>query len=164
MSDHERLTRLANLLYGLAVFVFGGTMLELLAAKHFADPVQLIPIALCGAGLIAVLLAWKRPDRQIVQALRILMLVTATATVLGIWKHIEGNIGFEREMHPNITGWPLIEGALTGGAPLLASGALAVAASIAIAATVAAGWSLHTAPLEGRLASRSGTRSPQSST
>ena len=164
MSDHERLTRLSNLLYGLAAVIFAGTVLELIATKHYGEPIQLVPLVLCGAGLVGVVLAWKRPDRQIVQALRILMALTAAATVLGIWKHIEGNIGFEREMHPNSTGWPLIEGALTGGAPPLASGALAVEASIAIAATVAAGWSLQTAPLGRRVASRSRSRSPQSST
>jgi hypothetical protein len=131
MSDQERLARLTNLLYGLATVMFGGTILELLAAKHYQDPVQLIPFALCGAGTATV------------QGLRILMLVTAAATLLGIWKHIEGNIGFIREMHPATSGWPLIAGALTGRAPLLASGVLAAAATTAFAATFAAGWSLR---------------------
>src|SRR5215212_7552377 len=140
MSDRERLARLTNLLYGLAAVMFGGTILELLAAKHFQDPVQLIPFALCGAGFMTVLLAWKRPGWVTVQALRSLMLVTATATLLGIWKHIEGNIGFIHEMHPATSGWPLLAGALTGRAPLLVSGVLALAATTAIAATFAAGW------------------------
>jgi hypothetical protein len=143
MSDRERLARLTNLLYGLAAVMFGGTILELLAAKHYQDPVQLIPFALCGVGVIAVLLAWQRPGWATVQALRVLMLVTAAATLLGIWKHIEGNIGFIREMHPATTGWPLLVGALTGRAPLLASGVLAASATTAIAATFAAGWSLR---------------------
>ena len=143
MSDRERLTCLTNLLYGLAAVMFGGTILELLAARHYQDPVQLIPFALCGVGLVAVLLAWKRPGWATVQALRGLMLVTAAATLLGMWKHIEGNIGFIREMHPATSGWPLLVGALTGRAPLLASGVLAAAATTAIAATFAAGWSLR---------------------
>ncbi len=143
MSDRERLARLTNFLYGLAAVMFGGTIVELLAARHFQEPVQLIPFLLCGVGLVAVLLAWRRPERMTVQGLRGLMLVTAAATVLGIWKHIEGNIEFIHEMHPTTTGWPLIVGALTGRAPLLASGALAAAATTAITATFAAGWSLR---------------------
>jgi hypothetical protein len=143
MSDRERLARLTNLLYGLAAVMFGGTIVELLAAKHFQEPVQLIPFVLCGVGLAAVLLAWKCPGRMTVQGLRGLMLVTAAATLLGIWKHIEGNIGFIHEMHPTTSGWSLIVGALTGRAPLLASGVLAAAATTAIAATFAAGWSLR---------------------
>src|SRR5919112_690290 len=116
MSDQERLARLTTVLYVLSAAMFGGTILELLAARHYQDPVQLIPFALCGAGLVAVLLAWKRPGWASVQALRGLMLVTAAATLLGMGKHIEGNIGFIREMHP---------------------------ATTAIAATFAAGWSLR---------------------
>jgi hypothetical protein len=142
MNDHERLTRLANLLYGLAAVMFGGTIVELLAAKHFQEPVQLVPFVLCGLGLIAVLLAWKQPGRTAVQGLRALMAVSAAGSLLGVWKHIEGNAGFIREMHPTTSGWPLILGALTGRAPLLASGALAAAAAIAIVATFAAGWEL----------------------
>jgi len=143
MSDRERLARLTNLLYGLAAVMFGGTIIELLAAKHYQEPMQLIPFALCAAGLVAVLLAWKRPGRATVQGMRGLMVVTTAATLLGIWKHIEGNIGFIHEMHPTTSGWPLIYGALTGRAPLLASGALAMAAATAIAASFAAGWSLR---------------------
>src|SRR5215218_1681567 len=81
------------------------------------------------------------------QGSRSLMLVTAAATLLGIWKHIEGNIGFIHEMHPATSGWPLIQGALTGRVPLLASGVLAAAATTAIAATFAAGWSVRGAEL-----------------
>ena len=142
MNEHERLTRLANLLYGLAAVMFGGTIAELLAARHFKEPMQLIPFVLCGLGLIAVLLAWKQPGRRAVQGLRALMAISAAGSLLGIWKHIEGNVGFIQEMHPNTSGWPLILGALTGRAPLLASGALAAAAAVAIVATFAAGWEL----------------------
>jgi hypothetical protein len=149
MSDQERLMRLTNLLYGLAAVMFGGTILELVAARHYQDPVQLIPFALCATGFVAVLLAWKRPGWATVQALRLLMLVTA-ATLLGIWKHIEGNIGFIHEMHPATSGWPLLAGALTGRAPLLASGVLAAAATTAIAATFAAGWSVRGPGMAGR--------------
>src|SRR5215213_10558072 len=162
MSDRERLARLTNLLYGLAAVMFGGTILELLAAKHYQDPVQLIPFALCGAGLVAVLLAWQRPSYQMVQGLRLLMLITAAATLLGIWKHIEGNIGFIHEMHPATSGWPLIEGAVTGRAPLLASGVLEAAATTAISATFAAGWSLRGPHREHPVASPGRPRFPQS--
>lgn len=143
MSAQERLDRLTTLLYGLAAFIFAGTIVELFAAKHFSDPVQLVPFALCAVGLVLVMLAWKRPTRRIVQILRLDMALTATATLLGIWKHIEGNIGFAREMHPDVAGLPLVQAALTGRAPLLASGALAISATIALLATYAAEWELR---------------------
>lgn len=142
MSAQARLTRLTGFLYGLAIVMFAGTIMELIAAKHYQEPVQLVPFVLCVAGIGVVLLAWRRPDWRIIQGLRVLMLVTAAGTVLGIWKHVEGNMGFILEMHPGAGGWPLISGALTGRAPLLASGVLAASAVIATAATFAAGWDL----------------------
>jgi hypothetical protein len=79
------------------------------------------------------------------------MLVTAAATLLGIWKHLEGNIGFIHEMHPATSGWPLLAGALIGRAPLLASGVLAAAAITAPKAlvpfTAAEGAGMHTEAL-----------------
>ena len=140
MSAQERLSRLTGFLYGLAIVMFAGTILELIAAKHFQEPIQFVPFVLCVAGVGAVLLAWRRPDRRAIQGLRVLMVVTAAGTLLGIWKHVEGNMGFIQEMHPGTSGWPLISGALTGRAPLLASGVLAATAVIAIGATFAAGW------------------------
>lgn len=142
MSAQDRLSRLTGFLYGLAIVMFAGTILELIAAKHFQEPMQFVPFVLCVAGIGAVFLAWRHPDRRAIQGLRALMVVTAAGTALGIWKHVEGNMGFIQEMHPGTSGWPLISGALTGRAPLFASGVLAASAVIAIAATFAAGWDL----------------------
>src|SRR5215213_4802731 len=86
------------------------------------------------------------------QGLRSLMLVRAAATLLRIWKHVEGNIGFIHEMHPGTSGWPLLAGALTGRAPLLASGALALTATTAITVTFAASWSVRGPGIAGRFA------------
>lgn len=154
MSAHDRLARLTGFLYGLAIVMFAGTIVELIAAKHYQEPMQFVPFVLCVAGIGAVLLAWQRPDRRIILALRALMVVTAAGTALGIWEHIEGNMGFILEMHPGTSGWPLIYGALTGRAPLLASGVLAAAAVVAIAGTFAAGWDLAVTGPEPLRASR----------
>jgi hypothetical protein len=143
MSDRDRLAQLANVLYGLAAVMFAGTILELLAAKHFQEPMQIVPFVLCGAGLLVVLSAWGRPRAETIQVLRGLMVVIAGASLLGVWKHVEGNLGFIREMHPDAAGSALVLAALTGRAPLLASGALAATGIVAIAATFAAGWGLR---------------------
>ena len=142
MSAQERLSRLTGFLYGLAIVMFAGTIVELVAAKHFQEPLQFVPFVLCVVGIGAVFLAWRHPGRQAIQGMRALMLVTAAGSLLGIWEHVEGNMGFVQEMHPGTSGWPLISAALTGRAPLLASGVLAAAAAVAISATFAAGWGL----------------------
>ena len=89
MSDQERLQRLANVLYGVASVMFGGTFLELLAAKHFQEPLQLVPIVITLASLVLILTAWKRPGRSIINLMRAAMVITAPASLLGVWKHIE---------------------------------------------------------------------------
>ncbi|MCC6314083.1 MAG: hypothetical protein IT337_08705 [Thermomicrobiales bacterium] len=142
MNERARLQRLAGFLYGFSAVMFAGAMLELLAARHFAELMQLVPFALCAVGLAVTLLAWRRPSRNAIGALRLTMPVIIIASLIGVWEHIEGNIGFIREMRPNTAGWDLAVGALTGRAPLLASGALAATAVVAVAATYAAGWEL----------------------
>ena len=82
MSAQERLSRLTGFLYGLAIVMFAGTILELIAAKHFQEPMQFVPFVLCVAGVGAVLLAWRRPDRRAIQGLRVLMVVTANPVEL----------------------------------------------------------------------------------
>jgi hypothetical protein len=160
MSDSERLARLTTLLYALSAALFAGTIVELLSAKHFQEPMQLVPFALCVAGLVTIGVAWKRPSQQSVLALRLVMLITAGGSLLGMWEHIEGNMGFIQEMHPDVTGWRLLLGAITGRAPLLASGALAAAGVIAVVATFAAGWGLRGAPDIRREGTISGEMAP----
>ncbi|MFN8592736.1 MAG: hypothetical protein U0031_14855 [Thermomicrobiales bacterium] len=140
MTAAARLERLTNLLYGLACVMFVGTVAELVAAKHYEEPLQFVPFILCGLGLAVTLLAWRRPSSANLSALRVLMVLLIAGSLLGVWKHIEGNMGFIQEMHPDTTGWPLVSGALAGRAPLLASGALAVSGAIAVTASFAAGW------------------------
>ena len=140
MTDQSRLSCLTTFLYGLAAVTFAGTLLELLAARHHERPAQLIPFLLCLAGLGAVLMGWKRPDRVTIIGLRLLMVVTASGALLGVWKHLESNMVSIAERNPGIEGFLLLTSALSGRAPLLASGVMAAAASLAVAATFAAGW------------------------
>ena len=139
MSDRERLQRLVSLLYGLAAVMFVGLFLELLAAKHVQEPMQLVPVVICVAGCSSVLLAWKRPSRNVIQGMRLVMLLASAVSLLGIWQHVAGNLGFVLELHPNTTGMALALGAIAGRAPVLASGALAATGVIAILASFAAG-------------------------
>lgn len=131
------LRRLRVFLHLLAAVLFVGTVAELLAVEHFADRLQLIPFALCGLGLLTQLAVWKRPNRGTVAALRVVMIAIVIGSVVGAYQHVQGNLEFVREIRPNATTRQLLRGAVTGGNPLLASGALAVAASLAVAATYA---------------------------
>ncbi len=133
---HERaLRQLGRFLHLLAIALFAGTILELIAAKHYDEPTQLIPFLLCGLGIGLVALAWARPTARTIRWLRVAMLVIAGGSLLGVYFHVSGNMEFAREIHPDASFWTLLRAGLQGRDPLLAPGVLAVAAAVAIAAT-----------------------------
>lgn len=133
---HERaLRQLGRFLHLLAIALFIGTILELIAAKHYDEPTQLIPFLLCGLGIGLVALAWGRPTVRTIRWLRAVMLVIAAGSVLGVYFHVSGNMEFAREIHPDASLWTLLRAGIQGRDPLLAPGVLAVAAAVSIAAT-----------------------------
>jgi hypothetical protein len=129
------LSRLRAFLFVVAAALFLGTIAELLAAKHWQEPMQFVPFAFCGFGLMALAAAWRNPSRRTLQGVRALMTIIALGSLLGVYEHVEGNLEFARELRPDASGWSLWREALTGRDPLLAAGVFAVGAALAIAAT-----------------------------
>ncbi len=139
MNDSVALGRLRAFLRSLAAGLFAGTVVELLLTGHVDSPIQLVPFALCGLGLLALAAAWLRPGRGSIRALRLVMAVVACGSVVGVAQHVAGNLEFGRETQPDAPAVRLLVAALTGAAPLLAPGILAVAAMLAVAATYGTG-------------------------
>lgn len=129
--------RLRTFLLSTAGFLCVGTVVELALAKHYEDPTQLIPFVLCGIGLIAVVIALLRPSRTSLWALRGIMAVLMFGSLFGIYEHLESNASFVSEIRPSATTLDVWLGALTGAAPLLAPGILALAGVLALAGTYA---------------------------
>lgn len=134
MSPAEVLRRLRLFLLVFSILLLGGALVELLMVEHTGDAVQLIPFALCGLGVAAVLAALLKPRRATFQALRVCMLLVVCGSLYGVYSHVENNYEFQREVHPNASASELMWGALAGANPLLAPGILAVAAMLALAA------------------------------
>jgi hypothetical protein len=137
LSERDRLERLRTFLSLLALGLFIGTCAELLLAEHYDDPIQIVPFALCGAGMVAVAIAWLHPTRAVNRIVRALMAIIASGSLLGIYEHLEGNLGFVHEVQPRAANLDALTEALHGAAPLLAPGILAVGAAVAVAATFA---------------------------
>jgi hypothetical protein len=135
MNDAVVLLRLRQFLLVVCALLFVGTLLELWFTNHVETLLQLIPFALCGLGLIAVVLAMLRPRRAALLALRACMGLVAAGSLYGVYEHLENNLGFHRELYPNASTGNLLMGALSGANPLLAPGILALTAALAIAAT-----------------------------
>ncbi len=64
--------------------------------------------------------------------------VIAAGSLFGVYEHASGNLDLAREVRPHAGTEEGVKAVLTGAAPLLAPGVLAVGALVGIAATVAA--------------------------
>jgi hypothetical protein len=129
------LARLRRFLLVLAGLLFVGTLTELGFTNHMESPVQLIPFALCGLGILAVLAALARPSRAVLLALRAGMILVTLGSLFGLYEHFSENLAFQLEIQPNAAAGDVLVKALGGANPLLAPGILALAAVLAAAAT-----------------------------
>jgi hypothetical protein len=134
MSDSFILTRLRRFLLMLTGILFVGTLVELVFTGHTQEPVQWIPFGLCGLGLVVIFAALVRPTHFYVRLLQGCMLVIALGSLLGVYEHVQGNVEFRLETHPNSTTTELVGAALGGTYPLVAPGVLAVAGVLGLAA------------------------------
>ena len=135
MSPADILSRLRRFLLVFSAVLLGGALLELWLIEHTQDPVQFIPFVLCGLGMLAALAALLRPRRATLLALRVCMALVVLGSLLGAYLHVEGNFALQREINPGATASAALFDALGGANPLLAPGILAVAATLALAAT-----------------------------
>jgi hypothetical protein len=135
MSDADVLSRLRRFLLLTSALLLAGTVAELLLVGHAGSLVQVIPFALCAAGLVAVLAASLRPRRGALLCLRACMTLVTAGSLYGAYEHVEHNVAFQQEIHPGATTGELVKAAVGGANPLLAPGILALAAALALAAT-----------------------------
>ncbi len=110
----------------LFILVLGivGTGAELLLIGHYEDPWQIAPLGLFAAGLVAV--AWQGVSRSpaSIRALQTVMALFVASGALGVYLHYAGNIEFERELDPDLSGFALFKEAMRGATPALAPGTM----------------------------------------
>ncbi|MBI5563802.1 MAG: hypothetical protein HY870_02830 [Chloroflexi bacterium] len=135
MTNDVVLARLRRFLLVIAGLLLAGTILELWVINHTQEAIQWLPFILCGVGLVAVGAALLRPQRPVLIGLRWLMGAVTLGSVFGVIEHIESNLGFVLEIHPDATTGQILAGALGGASPFLAPGMLGLAAVLAVAAT-----------------------------
>lgn len=119
---------LATLLLSLT-----GTGAELLLLEHFEDAWQWTPIVLMGTSLLA--LGWFALDRgpRSLNVFRGLMVLFMVSGIVGVALHYKGNVEFELEMYPDMSGWKLFKETMMGATPALAPGAMAQIGLIGLA-------------------------------
>ena len=112
----------------LALFAFGvvGSGVELLLLEHTEDAWQLSPLILMGLSLVAMV--WLATDQRpvSVRVFQIMMLLHVASGLIGLYLHYRGNVEFELEMYPGLSGMELFWEALKGATPSLAPGTMLV--------------------------------------
>ena len=125
--------RLRAMQLAIAAVGFVGVIAELVLHEHWAAPWQVVPFFLCGAGIAAIAAFAASPGRSTARLLQVVML--GAAAVIGMVQHLQGNLGFEREISPDAPLAELLGSAVSSVAPLLAPGGIALGALVAAAAT-----------------------------
>jgi len=134
-SDRDTLVTLRRILVAALLVGMFGTAGELLLIGHFESVWQIVPLALVGAGVVAVLWQLRTSGGLAVRFVQLVMVLFVGAGALGVGLHYDGNAEFELEMYPTLRGLALIGGTLTGATPVLAPGSMALLGLVGLAYT-----------------------------
>ena len=112
----------------LVLFAFGvvGSGVELLLLEHTEDVWQLSPLILMGLALAVMVWLVLDQRRVSVQIFQAMMLLHVASGLFGLYLHYRGNVEFELEMYPGLSGMALFWEALKGATPSLAPGTMLV--------------------------------------
>jgi hypothetical protein len=122
------------LLATLAIGMVGMTS-ELLLIGHRETTQQQIPLVLLGLGLATLVWHAAAPRAMSVRALQAVMLLFVLSGVVGVILHYRGNVEFELEMYPAMSGFELVGKTLTGATPVLAPGSMTLLGLIGLTHT-----------------------------
>ena len=112
----------------LALFAFGvvGSSVELLLLEHTEDVWQLSPLILMGLSLPAMVWVARDQRRVSLRVFQVMMFLYVASGLIGLYLHYRGNVEFELEMYPGLSGVELFWEALKGATPSLAPGTMLV--------------------------------------
>ena len=110
----------------LWIMMFGlvGLEIELLLLKHTDGVWQVLPLVLLGLGLASSLWYLASKRRTVVILLSCVMILFIASGVAGTLLHFKGNVLYEQESNPGLSGRELYKAAVQGSTPTLAPGAM----------------------------------------
>jgi hypothetical protein len=119
------LVMMRRLVLGLVALGTAGIIVELLLVAHYEDANQLIPLAVAGVGLLAVMWAAISPTVVSLRTLQFVMLLYAGAGIIGIALHYQASVKLLLDKDPSLAGCALFAQAVRAAAPpALAPGVL----------------------------------------
>jgi hypothetical protein len=131
--ESETLAIIRRLLLGaLAVGVLG-TCGELILLRHIDKLAQWIPLVFLGVAVPVLIWHAAAPSAASVRVLQGLMLAFIALGMIGVGLHYDGNVEFERELHPDERGWTFIRKTVAGATPVLAPGSMVLLGLVGLA-------------------------------
>ena len=121
----------------LASLVLGilGTAGELILLGHFDSLAQWIPLVALAVAVPVLLWHAAAPRPRTVRTVQVLMAAFLAFGVVGVGLHYDGNVEFERELHPKDTGVTFLRHTVAGATPVLAPGSMVLLGLLGIAHT-----------------------------
>jgi hypothetical protein len=131
--ESETLASIRKLLLGAFALGVLGTSGELILLRHIDRPTQWIPLVAFGVSIPLLIWHAVSPSAASVRALQVLMVVFIGAGVLGVGLHFDGNLEFERELHPTEEGFEFLRKTVAGATPVLAPGSMVLLGLVGLA-------------------------------
>jgi len=131
--ESETLAAIRRLLLGALAIGVLGTIGELILLRHIDKLAQWIPLVFLGAGVAIISWHAAAPGALTVRALQFLMAAFVVLGVVGVGLHYNGNVEFERELHPDEHGWEFIRKTVAGATPVLAPGSMVLLGLVGLA-------------------------------
>jgi len=127
-------SRMARAIRATVLVGLLGTVVDLLLLGHTDGALQLEPLVVLGMSIGVT--TWRLADRAGLSSIpfRVCMLLNIASGGVGVLLHYRGNVGFELEMSPGMSGWELFAQAMTGATPALAPGAMVLVGVIGMIA------------------------------
>ena len=134
-AESSTLTFIRRILLASLTAGIVGTAAELILLGHVDSPAQWIPVVALAIAL--PLLCWHaaRPSPLTVRLIQSTMWAYIVAGVVGVGLHYDGNVEFERELHPKDSGLAFLRHTLAGATPVLAPGSMMLLGLVGIAHT-----------------------------
>jgi hypothetical protein len=123
-----------------ALFAFGsvGTAAELLLLEHVEGAWQIAPLMLIGVACGLLAATAVRPSTVGTRLFQLTMIAFIASGVAGIVLHYQGNVEFERELQPDLSGLPLVWEAMRGATPALAPGTMMLLGALGLTSQASA--------------------------
>ena len=135
VRESETLASIRTLLLGALALGVVGTGGELILLGHVEMVAQWIPVIALAVSIPVLLWHAVSPGRGSVRVMQLLMAVFIAAGTLGVGLHFDGNVEFERELHPTEQGLEFLRKTIAGATPVLAPGSMVLLGLVGLAQT-----------------------------